>query len=208
MDQKRTAPPAADRCLILSYSSRGQKGGTITDESVVDLAGHQERMRTPDGYRPAECKCGCRRLHVQDRRERKIVGSLAPNGVATVMVMVFICVACRATWRVLPAFLARCLWRAWEVVESVVQGTRRPHEPKVPERTQRRWRARLRQTARLPTQVLATSGSALLRGLAQTVGLDGDRQTLASTHANSFNGSLLAPLAALLHRLTPGVRLM
>jgi hypothetical protein len=122
--------------------------------------------------------------------------------------MVFICSSCGATWRVLPAFLARCLWRAWEVIEGVVQRTRRPHEPKVPERTERRWRARLRQTARLPGQVLATSGSPLFRGLAQAVGLDAERRTLASAHANSFGGSMLAPLAALLQRLSPGVRLM
>jgi hypothetical protein len=139
-----------------------------------------------------------------------MVGSAATVTMAdgVVTVMVFICASCRATWRVLPAFLARRLRRAWGTVESVLQGTRKSHEPRIPQRTERRWRARLRQTARLPAQVLATSGSSVWRGLAQMVGLDGDRQTLASAFTKSFGGSLLAPLAALLHRLNPGVRLM
>jgi hypothetical protein len=206
MAQKRTAPPAAEECLTLSYASRGPRGGSLIAESVVDVAEHERRMQTPDSYRPSECRCGCRKLHIHGRRERKMVGSVAVS--SPVQVLVFLCVACRATWRVLPAFLARCLWRAWKVVERVIQGTQRPHEPHVPDRTVRRWRARLHQTARLPAQVLATSGSILLREVAQAVGLDGNRQTLAMAYATSSGGSLLAPLAALLHRLCPGVRLM
>jgi hypothetical protein len=206
MDQQRTAPPAAEDCLILSYASRGQKGGTLIDESVVDVAAHQARMRAPDGYRPPECRCGSKRLHVHDRRRRRLLGSPAAAG--TVTVKVFLCVSCRATWRVLPAFVARCLWRAWGVVESTVQRTRSSSGPRIPERTERRWRARLRQTARLPGQVLATSGNSLLRGLAQAIGLDGSRQDLAAAHMSGFGGSLLAPLAVLLHRVAPGLRLV
>ena len=137
-----------------------------------------------------------------------MLGSSAVDGTGTLTVMVFLCAACLATWRVVPAFLARCLWRVWAVVEGVVMGTRRTGEPEVPERTQRRWRARLAQAARLPAQVLATSGSTALRAVAQAVGLDGDRQSLATCHMESFGGSLLQPLAALLHRLSPGIRLM
>jgi hypothetical protein len=206
MDQQRTAPPAAEDCLILSYSSRGRKGGTLIAESVVDVAAHEARMQMPNGYRPTECRCGGRKFHVHDRRQRGLRGSLGADPAVTVMV--FLCVSCRATWRVLPAFLARCLWRAWKVVESVIQRTRSPCEPRIPERTERRWRARLRQTARVPGQVLATSGNSLLRGVAQSVGLDGSRQDLAVAYMNSFGDSLLAPLAVLLHRLAPGVRLM
>lgn len=166
-------------------------------------------MREPDGYRPEECRCGSRDLHVHGRRERKLVGSArCEGGVGTVTVMVFLCTACRATWRVLPAFLARCLWRAWAVVESVVQGTKGPAEPRVPERTARRWRSRLAQAARLPGQVLVTAGRPELGEVAQRVGLEGDRHGLAAAYAAHFGGSLLAPLAALLHRLSPGVRLV
>ena len=151
------APPAAERCLVLSYASRGQKGGTLIDESVVDLAGHEARMRDPGSYRPRECRCGGRTLHIHGRRERRMVGSArADGGLGTVTVMVFLCASCLATWRVLPAFLSRCLWRAWAVVERVAAGRQRADEPRVPERTRRRWLARLGQTARVPGQVLAT----------------------------------------------------
>jgi hypothetical protein len=110
MDQQRPTPPAAEDCLILSDASRGQKGGTLIDESVLDVAGHEALLRTPDGYRPGECKCGSKKLHVHDRRRRTLRGSRGADGAGTVVtVMVFLCVSCRATWRVLPAFLARCL---------------------------------------------------------------------------------------------------
>jgi hypothetical protein len=179
----------------LSYASRGQKGGTLIDESVVDLAEHEARMRDPASYRPKECRCGGWTLHVHGRRERRMVGSaVADGGLGTVTVMVFLCVSCLATWRVLPAFLTRCLWRAWAVVEGVVAGTRRSDEPPVPGRTQRRWRGRLAQTARVPGQVLATSGSAALRGVVQGLGLDGDRRALASGYAARFRTSLVAGL--------------
>jgi hypothetical protein len=107
-----------------------------------------------------------------------------------VTVMVFLCVSCLATWRVLPAFLTRCLWRAWAVavVEGVVAGTWRSDEPPVPGRTQRRWRGRLAQTARVPGQVLATSGSAALRGVVQGLGLDGDRRALATDTGPGHDG--------------------
>lgn len=209
MDPVRAAPPAADRCLVFSYASRGQKGGTLIAESVRDLAEHEARMRRPASYRPDECRCGCRKLHIHGRRERRLLGSaVADGGLATVMVMVFLCASCLATWRVLPAFLTRCLRRTWDVVEGVVRGTRGAGEPVVPERTKRRWRARLAQTARVPGQVLATAGSQALREVAQAVGLDGDRWALAAAFMKFFEGSLLAPLAAVLHRLSPGVRLM
>jgi hypothetical protein len=110
---------------------------------------------------------------------------------------------------VLPAFLARCLWRTWAVVAAVLFGQRRPDEPKVPLRTRQRWRARLAQAARMSTQVLATSGDATLRAVAQRVGLDGCRLSLVEGYAAVFaDGAPLAPLAVLLHRLSPGIRLM
>ena len=209
MDPVQAAPPAAETCLVSPYTSRGQKGGTLIVESVQDLATHEARMRRPASYRPAECRCGSQRLHIHGRRERKLLGSSVADGeVGTVAVMVFLCVGCLATWRVLPGFLARCLWRAWDVVEAAVTGTRRANEPTVPARTVRRWRSRLAQTARVPGQLLCTAGSQALREVAQRVGLDGDRLALAAAYAARFGSSLLAPLAALLHRLSPGARLM
>jgi hypothetical protein len=204
----RAAPPAAEKCLVSSYASRGQKGGTLIAESVWDVATHEELLREPGRYRPEECSCGSRTLHIHGRRERKLLGSMAVDGCGTVSVMVFLCTACLATWRVLPAFLARHLWRAWDVVERVVQGTRRAQDPVIPERTARRWRARMAQTARLPQQVLATAGRQALSEAAQAVELDTDRLSLAKAYAVRFGSSLLAPLAALLHRLSPGCRLV
>jgi hypothetical protein len=123
--------------------------------------------------------------------------------IPVVHLVVFLCSACGATWRVLPAFLARCLWRTWDVVAREVLSEPRVHEaPAVPVRTVQRWRARLAQSARLPVQVLVVAGAGLRR-LAERVGLDATRLELLL----AFGGSLAA-LAALLHRVAPGVRLM
>ena len=207
MNEIRTAPPAAASCLLSSYASRGgagQKGGTLINETVIDLAAHEAMMRDPGSYRPAECRCGCTRLHLHDRRERRGRGS----GGAVVTVVIFLCARCFATWRVLPAFLARCLWRTWAVVEAaLVIGDSAVPVP-VPARTVQRWHARLAQAALAATQALATSGDPALRVVARRVGLAASRATLVKAFATSFETSLLAPLAALLHRLSPGLRLM
>ena len=164
MNELRTAPPAAGSCLVSSYSSRGgrgQKGGTLIDETVIDLAAHEERMKNPGSYRPAACRCGGARLHLHDRRERKVRGGA---GIAVVAVVIFLCAKCFATWRVLPAFLARCLWRTWEVVEAALfEGER---AVPVPARTVQRWSARLTEAALAATQALATSGDPTLRTVA------------------------------------------
>ena len=206
MNPEWAAPPAAETCLLSSYASRGgtgQKGGTLIDETVIDLAAHEMMMKDPGSYRPAECRCGCTRLHLHDRRERVARGS----GSGVVTVVIFLCAKCSATWRVLPAFLARCLWRTWGVVEAALfEGEA---AVAVPARTVQRWHARLRQAAIAATQALATSGEPTLRAVAQRLGLAASRTALVKEYATSFEtSSLLAPLAALLHRLSPGLRLM
>ena len=213
MDQLRNAPPAADSCLVSSYSSRGatgQKGGTLIDERVLDLAAHELRMKDPASFRPSECRCcGCDRLHLHDRRDRKLrLGG--GGGFTVVTVVIFLCAKCSATWRVLPAFLARCLWRSWAVVAAAVGFSRRRADgPEVPERTRQRWCGRLAQAARVPMQVLASSGEAVLRGVAQSAGLERSRRALVDSFAAAFAAAApLASLAELLHRLSPGIRLM
>jgi hypothetical protein len=198
----RLAPPAADSCLVRSYSSRGQRGGTLIEERVADVATHEEWLVHPERYRPTRCggpECGGDRLHLHDRRERHPRGR--GDGPATVTILVFICMACSATWRVLPLFLARWLRYPWEVMERQTTGTPRAGD-KVPERTAQRWRARLRQTARVPVQVLAVAGGAL-HAVVRRVGLEATRAELVAAVGLSF-----AALAELLHRLAPGVRLM
>jgi len=198
------APPAAQTCLVSSDASRGRKGGTIIDERVHELSVHETMMKDPASYRPAECRCGCTRLHLHDRRERRLLGA----GSAVVMVVIFLCAKCFATWRVLPAFVARCLWRRWEVVEDALF-SERERERAVPARTTQRWRASLAQAARVATQALAASGDSTLRAVAQQAGLDASRGALVKAYAKvTGSSSLLAPLAALLHRLSPGLRLM
>lgn len=202
MDPEWAAPPAAETCLVSSDASRGRRGGTIIDERVQELSVHETMMKNPASYRPAECRCGCRRLHLHDRRERRPRGSR--TGVVTVVI--FLCAKCLATWRVLPAFLARCLWRTWEVVEAASSDG---GCPQVPVRTVQRWQARLAQAARPATQALATSGDSTLRAVAQSVGLEASRSALVKAYTEATaSASLLAPLAALLHRLSPGLRLM
>lgn len=199
------APPAADPCLSRAYSSSPkQKGGTWIAETVVTLAMHLTFLATPQSYRPKACRCGSERLHVHGLRERH-PRQLVVDGAAVpvVSILVFLCAACGATWRVLPAFLARCLWRTWDVVEREALDKPRPHSaPPVPARTVQRWRARLAQSARLPVQVLVVAGGRL-RELAERVGLEPTRQELLA----AFGGSLAA-LSVLLHRLAPGIRLM
>jgi hypothetical protein len=120
-----------------------------------------------------------------------------------VSILVFLCADCGATWRVLPAFLARLLWRTWDVVEREALDKPSPSAaPAVPRRTVQRWRARLAQSARLPVQVLVVAGGRL-RELAERVGLEPTRMELLAA-----SGGSLAALSVLLHRLAPGVRLM
>jgi len=198
------APPTADICLCQPYSSRSkQKGGTIIDETVVDLATHLRKILSPDEYRPKVCRCGSNRFHVHARRERhprQLVVKGEPVKVVTILV--FLCAACSASWRVLPAFLARCLWRSWDVIERECLGKPSGSAPPVPASTVQRWRVRLKQAARVPTQVFALAGN-WLRILAQRVGLEAARWQLLEAHGEGF-----AALATLLHRLAPGVRLM
>jgi hypothetical protein len=213
MSPQWAAPPAADRCLDSSYASRGpkgQKGGTLVDGSVLTLAAHEARLKDPSSYLPKECRCGCTRLHAHDRRTRTLRGTLAiDGGFAVVFILVFLCASCSATWRVLPAFLARLLWRTWETVANTLAEEPPPDQPKVPARTRQRWRARLGQAARTATQVLASSGDAALRAVAQQVGLEARRQELVTAFAAAFTGGVvLLRLAELLHRLAPGIRLM
>ena len=81
----------------------------------------------------------------------------------------------------------------------------------IPARTRRRWRARLAASARVLVVLLAVSGGAVLEGLATRVGLDATRGDLVVVHAKLAGlalGERLSALAALVHRLERGIRLM
>lgn len=122
--------------------------------------------------------------------------------------------ACGATWRILPAFLARHLWRAWKTVERVaLPGGEPPPSaaPPIPERTRSRWRTRLAAAARVLVVLLAASGGQALESVAAQVGLDASRAELVQGYAERIDvprGARLAAVAAVTHQLERGIRLM
>jgi hypothetical protein len=211
MSPNRLPPPGPEACLVRPCPS-SQKGGTLIAEEVTEWAAHQLRLCDPDGYRPPRCpRCGHSVLHVHAYRERRLLGEDEP---AVVRIVIHRCAQeeCRATWRSLPLFLARRLWRTWRAVEqAVLPEAAAPSRAKTPRRTVRRWRARLASSARHLVQVLATSASAVWTTVAKAVGLGGTRKALVqelSVQQGTPPLRRLAEAAALLHRLCPGVRLM
>jgi len=202
VSQKRLPPPQAPACLERLYPS-SQKGGTLIAEDVTDLRSHERHLSDPGGYRPRECqRCGHPVLHVHDYRPRVLRAD--PEKPVTFVVR-HRCAnkACGACWQTLPALLARHLWGRWRVVEASTQGSRPRRWPPVPQRTRRRWRSRLRSAARQLVQAVAASKDPALGLAAMRVGLEATRGELVATLARS-----LSAVAALLHRLAPGVRLM
>jgi hypothetical protein len=205
-------PPEPESCLVTSRVS-SFKGGTLIAEDVRDLDAHQRRLCDPDGYRPERCpRCGHDVLHVHSYPERHPRGE--PGLPPVVRVVQYICAgdACSATWRILPMFLARHLWRVWKTVERVTLPGEAPIVgPPVPERTRCRWSARLAAAARVLVVLLAASGGFVLESVAAEVGLDASRAELVHAYAEQPDvprGARLAVVAALAHRLERGIRLM
>lgn len=215
MSHDRLPPHDPEVCLVRLRPS-SQKGGTIIAEDVTDRATHNRRICDPDGYRPACCPtCGARTLHVHDYRERIL---RAEPGAPVARVVRHVCVGCAAIWQILPAFIARHLWRSWHVVEqtltgvgpsSAIRAARRG--PPVPARTGRRWRARWQRPARFLLQVLAACGEAAWAALAGVVSPAARCADLVAAYAGGRAtpaGQRLAAVAALVYRLQPTVRLM
>jgi len=214
MSQNRLPPPGSEACLVRLRPS-SQKGGTLIAEDVTDRATHDRRICNPDGYRPPFCPtCRGTHLHVHDYRERILRAEPHEPVVTTVR---HECVACEAIWQVLPAFIARHLWRTWCVVvhtltPEVPSGAAEPRRwPAVPTRTVRRWRARWQRPARALGQILAASGEAAWATLARMLDSDGTCADLVAAAACA-NGAhphdAVVAVAALVYRLQPRVRLM
>ena len=209
MSQRRLPPPAPAGCLVRPYPS-SQKGGTLIAEHVTDRDEHQRLLCDPNGYRPRECfRCHHPVLHVHDHLERVLrADSLEP----TIGIVRYQCAACEAIWRILPAFVARHVWRSWDTVKATtLAAPAPPTQPPVPERTLQRWRARRRAWAITLVQLFATSWAALFVRIAITVGHEGSREELVRAYAaeaGEESGSPLAAVAGHVHRLMPGVRLM
>jgi hypothetical protein len=182
----------------------------LIDERVTDHAEHRRRLCTPDGYRPAECpKCHHRALHLHDHLTRSLFADALEPVIGIVR---YRCVGCEATWRILPAFVARHLWRSWDTIEATtIAAAAPPSQPPVPKRTLCRWWSRLLSAATVLAQLFATSASAALDRVAYAAGHEATRQALVRIYAEEVNCSprpLLLSVAAITHRLMPGLRLM
>jgi hypothetical protein len=205
-------PPAADPCLNRADSATGKKGGTVVVADVTSVAEHERRLdaglyRLPACGRP---ECGGE-VHSHGTRTRSLKGALGTLGelapALVLMIAIYRCSECGGVWRVLPGFVPRWLHSPWAVVAETVADAA-PRSPRVPARTRRRWRARLRQSARKPIQVLAVSMVAALRDLVARVGLEPPRRALVAAYQPlCAPACAFASLAELLHRMTPGIRL-
>jgi len=215
VSQERLPPPEQEACLVRLRPS-SQKGGTIVAEDVSDLATHERRLCTADGYRPKFCpNCRETTLHIHDYRSRNLRGE---PGQPVARVVRHECIRCDAIWQTLPAFIARHLWRTWRVVEHTLKAvTPLPAEtetrrwPPVPERTRRRWCARWLRPARYLAQVLSACSEAVwarLGGVLAREATCADLVAACATERLAAAGHLLAVVAALVYRLQPKVRLM
>lgn len=228
MSQERLPPPQPDPCLIQSRKAK-YRGGTLIAEHVWSVAEHERQLCDAAGYRPEQCgHCGCRQLHVHDYPLRRPQGEPL---LTLLRVVRFICSneECQATWRVLPAFLARHLWWVWRRVSTATRGEAPPvsvdaeceggtsaggaerEGRAVPARTRRRWRARLSASSRQLVVLMASRGVEQVQRVAEAVGLGASRRELVTAYAEALSsaaGVTLGAVAALLDRLERGVRLM
>jgi hypothetical protein len=193
------------------------KGGTLIAEHVHDVATHERLLDDPDGYRPNLCPhCGGNVLHAHDYVHRRPRG--APEVPPKILLRRYLCAnkECQATWRILPAFLARRLWRVWPTVERLALPTSPPTSPAtppapIPKRTARRWRERFSARVRQLVVLLAVNGGTLLEAIAKRVGLDSTLLELVDAYALAVatpRDRMFADLAGLIHRLDRGLRLM
>ncbi len=177
-----------------------QKGGTRIAADVATREEHERRLADPDTYRPP-CSCGHARPHAHELRERR------PRGGAPVRIRRYLCPRCGALWTVLPGFLARHLWWPWESIDAAVQDAP-ARTSLVPRQTRRRWRARLATSGRLLVQLLVSRLRPELAALAAAAGLDATRRRVVEVLRPRVAGVALAWLAALVHLVVPGVRVM
>jgi hypothetical protein len=118
---------------------------------------------------------------------------------------------CRATWRVLPAFVARHLWRRWSTVARTIAGDPgKPMGPPVPARTRRRWKARLASAARQLVHLLGQHDEETVARAASIVGFNSTRHELVElfTATRVLGVDALADIATTIHVLEPGIRLV
>ena len=167
------------------------------------------------GYRPDSCpKCEGHTLHVHDYPERRPLGELDLPPVIGIIRYICANPTCKATWRILPAFLPRHVWHRWQSVERTTLPAAAPPTPSakpIPERTAERWRARLASSARQLVVLLVACFGTLLKEVAKRTGPGATRYELVDVHmqvAGTPPKRRLGDLGAIVHRLVRGIRLM
>ena len=163
---------------------------------------HERRLVEPATYRPLCPVCG-RPMQGHGLRERRPVHEMRLD------IRRYRCRPCKAVVQVLPAFVARNLWRTWPTVEgSVVPGSRRSPVA-VAGRTLRRWRERAMLAAQVVLHVLSSLRTPVLDELVVGLGLDATRRALLAAF-RPLAGMLgaCAALTVLLGRVVPGLRVM
>lgn len=167
---------------------------------VWDREEHERRLVDPESYRPVCRHCG-RPMQGHGQRDRRHEVRLD--------IRRYRCRPCHAVVQVLPAFVARHLWRLWRTVESAVVTSERVAWTLVPERTLRRWRERVMLAARVVLHVLSSLRTPVLDELVATLGLDATRRALlvAFRPLAGVVGALAA-LTVLLGKVLPGLRVM
>lgn len=203
-------PPLPPVCLLRTYLSRGVKGGTVIDEDVRDLAAHRQRLLDPDGYRDCASPCwtcGGKTLHAHCFRERILRPASPDEPPLMETIRLYYCPGCGAVFTVLPAVIARHLWRLWKTVEEVSS-----KGAEAPRTTKRRWFSRLSSSAARLVQALRAVGSHLIgRRLSALVGKVVTRWDLVEAVVASRSVPADHPFAGLagwIHRLERGIRLM
>jgi len=203
------SPPQAPVCLTRSYVSRDIKGGTVVAEEVLDLEVHLSRLLDPDDYRcvVTPCRrCNGGRMHAHSLRERLLLPGAREAPVERVTIRLFRCAedSCRAVFTVLPAFIARHLWRSWKTVDDVLRRDR-----PAPATTKRRWRARcLSDATRLVQSFMSLALPPVREALSREKPLTRSSFVEALKRFVSSPESLFALTASWIHRLEPGIRLM
>ena len=162
---------------------------------------HERRLVDPELYRP-ECRRCKRPMQGHGLRDRRVVHEVPID------VRRYRCCPCHAIVQVLPAFVARNLWRIWPTVEAVVVSSTR-RQPVVAARTVRRWRERAAQEARRVLHVLSSLRTPVLDELVAGLGLDAARRALlAAFRPLAGVQGALAALTVLLGKVLPGLRVM
>ena len=217
MSNKLHSPPQLPVCLSESYKSRGVKGGTVIAEDVLDRETHRQKLLDPDDYRAyiGVCwNCGCTKVYAHCFRCRILYPAQPDDEVEEAEVRLYRCCpkkGCGAVYTVLPAFVARHLWRDWQTVEDVCKGRKQ-----APPRTERRWRCRLAHSARRLLELFDTTVVERVKDIVSGVwGRIFPEGLTTGEFIETFRlsevvspGFTFARIAAWIHRVAPGVRIM